>query len=135
MKGVLRNRTAVTLVAAVILAGMLVGYAVLSRSDWPSTPLSPHRGDGAFRDKSGWRGPLFVEGYTISMDEFNFGQRHEAEHRLADLPDIEKTCGIYLAVPHVGGARRLPPEDEFDGELQFVLTDSDGNRLTSVSGR
>lgn len=129
------NRTALSLVAAAILAAMLLACALFSRSDWPWAPLSPHRGDGVFQDKSGWRGPIFVNGFTISMPEFDLDRTHEAEYHFTNLPNIKKTCGIYLAIAHDGGAPPLRNEKNIDGTLEFELMDSDGDFVTTVGGR
>lgn len=118
-----------------ITAFALLSLAVAGCGRLPSAPLAAHRGDGAFRDESGRIGPVFVQGYTISMPEFGLGRPHEAEYRLAELPEIEKGCGIYLAIVHEQGTPLLEDKQELDGKLEFELLDSDGGLVSSVAGR
>jgi len=68
------------------------------------------------------------------MPEFDLGKSHQAEYRLANMSDIAKPCGIYLAI--VPRDRKIVNNTkEFDGFLQFDLVNSKGVSVTSVSGR
>jgi hypothetical protein len=97
-------------------------------------PIAPHRGDGQFQDISHRAGPFRLRGYTISMPEFDLGQPHQQEYRLADLPELGPECGVHLAVRGRNGgwgtnATRL------NGELRLELINSKGNVVVNVSGK
>jgi hypothetical protein len=69
-------------------------------------PLSPHEGDGTFKDVS-WRFPydhfgFAVWGYLISFPDFDLDRDYEAEFNVANLPDIGNEVLVFLAVNDPG---------------------------------
>jgi hypothetical protein len=69
-------------------------------------PLSPHEGDGTFKDIS-WRFPydhfgFAVWGYLISFPEFDLGEDYAAEFKVANLPNIGNEVVVFLAVNDPG---------------------------------
>jgi hypothetical protein len=92
-------------------------------------PLSPHKGDGTFKDVS-WRFPydhfgIAVWGYLTSFPEFDLGNDYEAEFKVANLPDIGNEVLVYLAVNDPGrtiGAFK----DALTAEWEYEVADSEG---------
>jgi hypothetical protein len=81
-------------------------------------PLPPHQGDGIFQDTS-WRFPhshlgVPVRGYQVLYPEFNLGEAYEAEFKVAELPDIEQTIGVYLLLSDPDGKVRKEEERRRD---------------------
>jgi hypothetical protein len=92
-------------------------------------PLSPHEGDGTFKDVS-WRFPydhfgVAVWGYMISFPEFDLGKDYEAEFKVANLPDIGNEVLVFLALNDPGrtiGAFK----DALATVWEYEVVDSEG---------
>lgn len=96
-------------------------------------PTSP-RSDGVFADLSGFHGPVYIRGYSITMPEFDLGTAQQAEYQLNDVRDIGKKCGIYLAIIPRDG-KIVDETANYNGRLQLELKDSKGISVVSVDGR
>ncbi len=94
--------------------------------------MSAHEGDGTFADRSWWAGPFAVPGYSIKMNEFDLGQSFQATYKISRLPDIWRTCGLYLAFNDPNG--RLDDKPLVKGRIHLELIDSNGNAIINVSG-
>jgi hypothetical protein len=118
----------VLLVAFLLLFFLFAGCGPIGPA-----PLAAHRGVGKFEDLSGKAGP-FIRGYSISLPVFDLSSPHEAEYELAELPNIQKECGVYLAILHDEGTPWLRETKDIDGELLLELVDAGGNAVVNVSG-
>jgi hypothetical protein len=93
-----------------------------------------HRGDGSFQDLSRRAGPFAVPGYSISMPEFDLAKPHEAEYQIAGLANIDRECGVHLAIRDHDG-RWWGDTSQLGGKVQIGLVDTDGHVILSLSGR
>lgn len=112
------------------IALLLAALALLSAGC--AAPL-PHRGDGTFKDLSGFIGPTYIRGYSIRMPEFDLAEAHEAEYQVSQLRDIGYDCKVFLAID--ASTRVGEYQDDVDGYLDLELRDSQDNVVMSVQGR
>ena len=114
----------------VVVAVLGVGVAIAKSLFWMPAVL-PHRGDGAFANISQRVGPLAVPGYSIAMPEFDLTKPFQAEYRIANMPDIGRECGVYLAF-HDSDHKYW--DGPGSGRIEIELVDSRRTSIIKVAG-
>jgi hypothetical protein len=115
------------------MIGVTIICVLLAGCSTTSSNSVAYRGDGTFQNLSGRAGP-FISGYSVTMPEFDLGMPRKAEYELANLKDIGKECGVYLAIVPKNG-QRIAGTDQCLGKLEFELLDSKGQTVISASGK
>jgi hypothetical protein len=111
---------------------ILIGSAIagfLSWCCWEAfvfRSIEPHQGDGVFENLARRAGPFAINGYGVSMPEFDLGKPFEAEseYQVAGLLRLHRHCGVYLAIRDARFDRSAT-----GGNLRLNATDSTGHSV------
>jgi hypothetical protein len=126
------NRRRVLTIAVVLLV-LFACLGVGKGMFWlPAIPN--HHGDGEFHNLSRRAGPFAIPGYCVTMPEFDLGKPHKAEYRIGGLANIDRKCGVHLAIRDHND-RWWEHTRDMGGKVKLDLVDSKGRTVVSVTGR